>query len=177
MSLKRKLLDSFGILKDMFLDFLRMPHGYILGFLFIVILGLLFELAGWWYLMLLAGGLGGFIMKKNGPLSFLLGFIGIAFVWLCFFIYFMIIGPLFEFTALVASILASILPVLESMPNLLIVIPIILGGLLGGFGSLNGTYIAEIIYPKEVKTKEPKDIEKKVSKKADYRKKLNQKQI
>ncbi|NVM27221.1 MAG: hypothetical protein HWN65_00155 [Candidatus Helarchaeota archaeon] len=153
MSLKRKALDSLGILKDMFLDFLRLSHGYALGMIFIIGLGFLFELAGWWYLMLLAGGLGGFFMKKNGLLCFVMGFIGIAFVWSCFFIYFMIIGPLFEFTVLIGSIMGSFLSFLETMPNLIIIITIVIGGMLGGLGAMNGTFIAKIIYYKE----EPKE--------------------
>lgn len=153
MSLKRKARDSLGILKDMLLDFLRTSHGYALGLIFIIVLGFLFELAGWWYLMLLAGGLGGFLMKKNGLLSFVLGFLGIALVWSCFFIYFMIIGPLFELTILIGTLMGSFLSFLETMPNLLIVITIIIGALLGGLGAMNGTFMAQIIYYKE----EPKE--------------------
>ena len=87
MSLSRKIKDSILILKDMLIDFLRAEHSYLVGFLFITILGFLFQLAGWWYLMLLAGGIGGFIMKKSGWLSFLIGFLAIGLIWLCFFIY------------------------------------------------------------------------------------------
>ncbi|NVM55309.1 MAG: hypothetical protein HWN66_16500 [Candidatus Helarchaeota archaeon] len=152
MSLKRKALDSLGILKDMLLDFLRLSHGYALGLISIIILGFLFELAGWWYLMLLAGGLGGFFMKKNGLLSFVIGFIGIALVWSMFFIYFMIIGPIFELTALITSLLGF----LEAVPNVLILITVVIGGLLGGLGAVNGTYIANLIYDRKTPSKELK---------------------
>jgi len=147
MSLKRKFLDSLDILKDIFLDFIKLKHGYLVGLVIIVIFGTLFELAGWWYLMLLAGGLGGFIMKRSALASLVIGFIGITLVWSGFFIYFMMIGPLLEFTALIGTILGSIF---AEMPNILIVITIVIGGLLGGLGALNGTYIARIIYPKEL---------------------------
>ncbi len=127
------------------LAFLKDEHSYLIGFLFTILLGFLFELAGWWYLMLLAGGFAGFLVKKSALFNFLIGFAGIALVWFCFFIYFMIIGPIFDFTALIASVLGM----LENTPNLLILITIIMGALLGGLGALNGTYIATLIYSKE----------------------------
>ena len=155
MSLKRKFRDSLDILKDMFLDFLKLKHGYLVGLVIIVIFGTLFELAGWWYLMILAGGIGGFIMKRSALASLVIGFIAIVLVWSGFFIYFMMIGPLLEFTALIGTILASLLgDIFAEMPNILIVITIIIGGLLGSLGALNGTYIAGIIYPREPSPKE-----------------------
>ena len=100
--------------------------------------------------MLLAGGIGGFIMKKSGILSFLIGFLAIGLVWLCFFIYFMTIGPIFELTALITSIIGF----LESFPSGLIFFTLIIGGLLGGLGSLNGRYISGIIYSTDQQSKE-----------------------
>ena len=150
MSILEKIKNSALILKDKLLEFLKAEHSYITGFLFITILGFLFQLAGWWSLMLLAGGIGGFIMKKSGLLSFLIGFLAIGLVWSCFFIYFMIIGPIFELTALITSILGF----LESFPVGLILITLIIGGLLGGLGSLNGSYISTIIYSTDKQSKE-----------------------
>ncbi|MHA1266269.1 MAG: hypothetical protein ACTSRS_13635 [Candidatus Helarchaeota archaeon] len=143
MSWQRKFLDSFGILKDMFLDFLRSPHSYTLGFIVVCLFSFLFELAGWWYLMLLAGGLAGFLIKRPGHWCFLLGFCGTALIWIGFFAYFMTIGPLTELTSLISSIMG----IFETFPNALILITIFIGGLLGGLGALNGTYIAKIVYP------------------------------
>ncbi|MHA1131598.1 MAG: hypothetical protein ACTSQI_09585 [Candidatus Helarchaeota archaeon] len=151
MTMKAKTKDTLLILKDMFLDFLRKEHRYIVGFIFIIILGFLFELAGWWFLMLLAGGVGGFLMKKPGHKSFLIGFLSIALVWFGFFIVLMIIGPIFELMALVMSILG----VLEGLPSALMLITIIIGGLLGGLGAWNGTYIASLIYSGKEETSEP----------------------
>jgi len=150
-----KIKDSALKLKDMLIEFLKAEHSYTVGFLFIAILGFLFQLAGWWYLMLLAGGIGGFIMKRSGILSFIIGFLAIGLVWLCFFIYFMIIGPIFELTALITAILGF----LESFPSALILFTLLIGGLLGGLGSLNGSYISAIIYSPDQQSKEsPKDL-------------------
>lgn len=158
MSLSEKIKDSALRLKVTLLDFLKAEHSYTVGFLFIVILGFLFQLAGWWYLMLLAGGIGGFIMKKSGILSFLIGFFAIGLVWLCFFIYFMIIGPIFELMVLISSILGF----LEFFPVGLMLATLIIGGLLGGLGSLNGLYISTIIYSSNQQSKEPtKDLSQK----------------
>ena len=108
MSSSEKVKDSALKLKDMVLDFFKAEHSYIVGFLFIAILGFLFQLAGWWYLMLLAGGIGGFIMKKSGILSFLIGFLAIGLVWLFFFLFFITIGPIFELMTLITSILGFV---------------------------------------------------------------------
>ncbi len=136
------------IVEEKVLAFLKDEHNYLIGFLCVILFGFLFELAGWWYLMLLAGGFAGFLVKKSALYNFLISFVGIALVWFCFFIYFMIIGPLFEFTALIASVLGM----LVASPNLLILITIVMGALLGGLGALNGTYIASLVYSKESST-------------------------
>lgn len=160
MSWQRKFIDSFSILKDILLDFLRIEHSYIMGLIITLILGVLFQSMGCWYLMLLSGGIAGFLMKRSGLWSFVLGFLGTALIWGGFFVYFLIIGPLTEFTALVASVLGMF----ESFPNILILITIIIGGLLGGLGALNGTYIANIIYSFSPSNKELKLKDKKLNK-------------
>jgi len=152
MTWTEKMQDFLKKLGEKTLAFLKYKHLSITGFLFAIILGALFELGGWWYLMLLAGGFAGFLMKKSALASLLIGFLSIAGVWFCFFIYFMIIGPIFEFTALITSILGF----LEGSPEILILITIIIGGLLGGLGAMNGTYLAGLIYPqKETSEKMP----------------------
>ena len=150
MSSSEKIKDSALRLKDKLIEFLKAEHSYTVGFLFIAILGFLFQLAGWWYLMLLAGAIGGFIMKKSGILSFIIGFLAIGLVWLCFFIYFMTIGPIFELMALITSILGF----LESFPVGLMLATLIVGGLLGGLGCLNGSYISAIINATDQQSKE-----------------------
>ncbi len=151
MSLKDKTKDSLLILKDMLSDFLRKAHSYLVGFLFIAILGLLFELVGWWFLMLLAGGFGGFLMKKSGHKSFLIGFLSVAVVWFGFFVVLMILGPIFELMTLITTILGF----LEGFPAALMIMTIIIGGLLGGLGAWNGTYIASLIYMTKKQTTKP----------------------
>lgn len=157
MTWTEKTQDLLKKLGEKTLEFLKYKHQYITGFLFALILGLIFELSGWWYLMLLAGGFAGFLMKKSASTSLIIGFVSIALVWFGFFIYFMIIGPLFEFTDLIASVLG----ILEGSSSLLILITIILGGLLGGLGALNGTYLAALIYRNENTSPESLKSEKK----------------
>lgn len=140
-----KVTDFSKKVGEKTLAFLKYRHYYLVGFLFTILFGALFELAGWWYLMLLAGGFAGFLMKKSAIYSFIIGFAGIALVWFCFFIYFMTIGPIFELTALIASIMGF----LEGSSEILILITIIIGGLLGGLGAINGTFLAGLIYPPE----------------------------
>jgi hypothetical protein len=54
-----------------------------------------------------------------------------------------------DFVALISTIIG----IFEDMPVLLIIITIVLGGMLGGLGAVNGTYIAGIVYPKQIKPK------------------------
>jgi len=158
-----KTLEFLKWFGEKLLFLLRYKHHYITGFLFALILGILLEWEGWWYLMLLAGGFAGFLMKKHALISFLIGFAGIAIAWFCFFIYFMIIGPLFAFTDLIASILG----IFEGCSFLFILITVMLGGLLGGLGAINGTYLAALIYHPEPSSPEPPNIKKKFEKDID----------
>ena len=53
---------------------------YMVGFIISLSLALLLELTGNYFLMLLAGGVAGFFVKK-GWLSFIIGFISVSLAW------------------------------------------------------------------------------------------------
>ncbi|HUY00762.1 MAG TPA: hypothetical protein VMV49_14470 [Candidatus Deferrimicrobium sp.] len=58
------------------------------------------------------------------------------------------------------TFIITILGFLESSPGILILITIILGGILGGLGAWNCTYIVSLIYSREISTgkKDLKDL-------------------
>jgi len=97
-----------------------------------------------WILMVVAGFLGGFLVKKAGK-GFLVGFLGVLLAWACFLAIFEIIGPLFEF----ANVLAALFGLTGMGVVVIILSLVVIGGLIGGLGGLNGHFIAAIVYKKE----------------------------
>ena len=109
----------------------------IIGFLVALGLAVTLELTGVYLLMILAGGIAGFFVKK-GWLSFFIGFISVALAWGIYFIVFAFMGPLSEFFSLIGSIIGI-------SGTILMIMSIIVGGLLGGVGALIGAYVTQLI--------------------------------
>ncbi|MFX0141013.1 MAG: hypothetical protein ACFFDN_45660 [Candidatus Hodarchaeota archaeon] len=107
-----------------------------IGFIIAFTLAILLELTGLYLLMLLAGGVAGFFVKK-GWLSFIIGFMSVALAWGTYFIVFVFIGPLGEFFELIGSIIGI-------SGVILMILSLIVGGLLGGVGALVGAYITQL---------------------------------
>ena len=110
---------------------------YLPGFIISISLALLLELTGNYFLMLLAGGVAGFFVKK-GWLSFIIGFIGVSLAWGIYFVIFAFIGPLGEFLDLIGSIIGM-------SGVILLILSLIIGGLLGGIGALVGAYVIQLV--------------------------------
>jgi len=126
-------------------EFFEKEHKLWVGTLITFLIALSLQLIGliWeysWILMVIAGFIGGFLLKTAGK-GFLTGFLGISACWLFYLVIFMFMGPIYEF----ANILASIFG-LTDMGFIIIILSVLIGGLIGGLGGLNGTYIANIIY-------------------------------
>ncbi|MBD3230133.1 MAG: hypothetical protein GF329_18285 [Candidatus Lokiarchaeota archaeon] len=129
-------------------EFFESKQNFLVGFIVTLGLGLLLQLFGFiwayaWILMVVAGFMGGFLIKASG-LGFLAGFLGIISGWLIYFIILMFQGPFFEFATLIANVLG-----LGDLGIVIIILALLVGGLIGGFGALNGHFIASIIYKKE----------------------------
>ncbi|MHA1266573.1 MAG: hypothetical protein ACTSRS_15160 [Candidatus Helarchaeota archaeon] len=102
------------------------------------LLGLIWTYA--WILMVVAGAFGGFLVKRAGK-GFLVGFFGVVAAWAIYFLVFSFLGPIWDF----ANILAGIFG-LSGMGFVVIILSLVLiGGLIGGLGGLNGHFIAAII--------------------------------
>lgn len=129
-------------------DFFEKKQNFLVGLLVSLGLGLLLQLFGFiwvyaWILMVVAGFMGGFMIKSSG-LGFLAGFLGVLGSWLIYFIIYMFQGPFLEFANLLASALG-----LGELGFIVILLTLIIGGVIGGLGGLNGHFIAELIYKNE----------------------------
>jgi hypothetical protein len=110
------------------------------------LLGMLWEYA--WILMVVAGFLGGFLIKRAGQ-AFLAGLLGVLLAWLVYFIAFSFLGPIWNFANLLAGLFG-----LTGMGLVVIVLALVLvGGLIGGLGALNGHFVSSLLFKSEAKEK------------------------
>jgi hypothetical protein len=103
------------------------------------IFGITLQLAGDWKLMLIAGALGALFIRKL-RIAFLLGFLGVGLAWSILFVYLAITAQAMA----VANMFIGLLG-LEGFGIIVIVISVLIGALLGGFGGLLGRAIYEMI--------------------------------
>ena len=107
---------------------------------FTLILAFLFQTMFPWWSIVIASFLISLIISTKGLSSFIAGFLGIAILWF--------------FSAIIidiktGSILTERIADIFSLPNtwLLIFITALIGGLVGGFGALTGSYLRNLIMP------------------------------
>ncbi len=104
-----------------------------------IVFGLALQLAGDWKLMLIAGALGALFVRRIRR-AFLVGFLGIGLAWSILFVYLSITAQAMA----VANIFIGLLG-LEGLGVIVIVISVLIGGLLGGFGGMLGRALYEFI--------------------------------
>jgi len=127
-------------------EFFESRQSFLVGFIATLVAAILLQLLGlvWeyaWILMVAAGFLGGFLIKKAGK-AFLAGLLGVSVAWLIYFIIFSFLGPIWEFSNLLAELFG-----LPGMGIVVILISLVLiGGLTGGLGALNGHFIGSILF-------------------------------
>jgi len=127
-------------------SFMKEPQPFLIGFFTTLIAAVLLQLLGmlWeyaWILMVVAGFLGGFLIKKAG-MAFLAGFAGVVGAWLIYFVAFSFLGPIWEFSDLLSGLFG-----LEEMGIVVIILTLaIIGGLIGGLGALNGHFIGSLLF-------------------------------
>jgi hypothetical protein len=99
-------------------------------------LAMVLELAGVFWLMIVAGGVAGFLVKR-GWLSFFVGFAAIAIGWGVYLVVFASTSPLQRFLGIVGTVLG--------MPGEVVVLAtLVIGGLMGGLGALVGAYVTQL---------------------------------
>ena len=132
--------------------------GFLAALVITIVFGLALQLAGDWKLMLIAGALGALFVRRIRN-AFLVGFLGIGIAW----------GILFAYLSLAAQAMAVAdifigLLGLSGLGILVIVISVLLGALLGGFGGILGRALYEFIdefLPSDAGTVQPSSPESK----------------
>ena len=121
---------------------------FIIGLTVIYLLGLILELTGYWWTMIIAAAVGGVIIKHGGK-AIIAGFVGIFLVWSTYLI--SIAGLGYSNPYLFLTFLDIIGSVIGISGGFLVIICLLLGGLIGLVGAVNAAYIAQIIIKYTVK--------------------------
>jgi len=112
--------------------------GVIASMVIVVVIAIALQLSGVWITMIIAGGFAGLFTRRHRS-SFLAGFLGVGIAWTILFLYL-----IFTAQALaIAEFFISLLGISGGV--IVIVISIIIGALLGGFGGLLGRSIIELL--------------------------------
>lgn len=104
-----------------------------------IVFGIALQLAGDWELMLIAGALGALFVRRIRR-AFLVGFLGIGLAWGLIFVYLSVTAQAMA----VANMFIGLLG-LEGLGAIVIVISVLIGALLGGFGGMLGRSLYELI--------------------------------
>ncbi len=121
--------------KETIQAFLRRKN-VVLGLVASTGLAMVLDLAGVFWLMVVAGAVAGFLVKR-GWLSFVVGFASIAIGWSIYLIAFAVTSPFQRFLGIVGGALGA--------PGELVVFAaLVIGGLMGGLGALVGAYVTQL---------------------------------
>ncbi|MBD3157226.1 MAG: hypothetical protein GF309_00430 [Candidatus Lokiarchaeota archaeon] len=112
---------------------------FVLVIVFVLILGVLFQLTGLWILMLLAGGIGALFCRRLKR-AFIAGFLGVGLAWAILFGYLILTSQALAIADFFIALLG-----LSGLGWLVIVISIIIGALLGGFGAALVRALVELV--------------------------------
>ncbi|MCK4568459.1 MAG: hypothetical protein KAU48_14225 [Candidatus Thorarchaeota archaeon] len=113
--------------------------GFLHALVITIVLGIVFQLAGDWKLMLIAGALGALFVRRI-RIAFFVGFLGVGLAWSLLFVYLLMTAQAMT----VANFFISLLG-LDGLGALVIVISVLIGALLGGFGGMLGRSLYEFV--------------------------------
>ena len=102
--------------------------GFIPTIVIVTVIGIILQLTGAWFTMLIAGAIGA-LFTRSYLKSFLAGFVGVSIAWTTLYVYLILTAQ----ASVIAEFFIGLLS-LTGMGWLVFVIGILLGGLLGGFG-------------------------------------------
>ena len=103
---------------------------------FIILLSFLLAYSGLWWLAFIVGFFGGLLLEK-ARMGFIIGFLGVLIGWTIH----MALIAFFQDL----DVLNFLLSIFGLNVGWLVLITLVLGGLLGGFGGLNGTCFRKIV--------------------------------
>jgi len=130
-----------GMLKDGFKD-----AGFVPALIIVIVLAIALQLTGVWVTMLIAGAFGGLFTRRHLR-AFLAGFLGVGVAWSIIFLYLIGTTPAIA----IAGFFIGLLGLGENLGIIVIVIAIIIGALLGGFGGIMGRAVFELVESRGVK--------------------------
>ena len=113
--------------------------GFLPAMIIVLVIGMALQLTGAWMTMIIAGAFGGLFTRRH-RLSFLSGLLGVGLAWTFLFIYLSATAHAMEIADFFISQLG-----LSGMGALVIVISVVIGAFLGGFGGLLGRSFIELI--------------------------------
>jgi hypothetical protein len=114
--------------------------GFLPSLIIVLAIGLALQfITGAWMTMIIVGAFGAFFTRRH-RISFLTGFLGIGLAWTFLFIYL----TASAYAMVIADFFISQLG-MEGMGALVIVISVLIGAFLGGFGGLLGRSFFELI--------------------------------
>jgi len=113
--------------------------GFLPALVLTIIFGIVLQLAGNWMLMLFVGAFGALFVRRIRK-AFLIGFLGVGLAWSILFVYLVITAQAMA----VANMFIGLLG-LYGMGAVVIVISVLIGALLGGFGGMLGRALYELI--------------------------------
>lgn len=113
--------------------------GFLPAMIIVLVIGMALQLTGAWMTMIIAGAFGGLFTRRH-RLSFLSGLLGVGLAWTFLFIYLSATAHAIEIADFFISQLG-----LSGMGALVIVISVVIGAFLGGFGGLLGRSFIELI--------------------------------
>ncbi len=113
--------------------------GFLPALVITIAFGIVLQLAGNWMLMLFAGALGALFVRRIRK-AFLIGFLGVGLAWSILFVFLSVTAQAMA----VANIFIGLLG-LEGLGALVIVISVLVGAMLGGFGGMFGRALYELL--------------------------------
>ena len=113
--------------------------GFLPALVITVVFGIVFQLAVNWMLMLFAGAFGALFVRRIRK-AFLIGFLGVGLAWSILFVFLSVTAQAMA----VAEIFIGLLG-LYGLGALVIVISVLIGAMLGGFGGMLGRALYELI--------------------------------
>lgn len=113
--------------------------GFLPALIVVIVLGIALQLSGAWVTMLIVGVFGALFTRRH-RLSFIVGLLGVGIAWTILFIYLTMTAQAMAISEFFISLLG-----LSGLGWLVIVISVLFGALLGGFGGLFGRSLVELI--------------------------------
>jgi hypothetical protein len=113
--------------------------GFVPALIIVIVVGIALQLSGAWITMLIAGAIGGLFTRRH-RLAFLVGLLGVGIAWIAFFAYLAATAQAMAIANFFIALLG-----LTGMGFLVIVISVLVGAFLGGFGGLLGRSLVEFI--------------------------------